>query len=202
MKIVLKTTVLAAAVASAMMASSVAVAAPMAKAPAQASAKKPMQLLFVMSAKSARLSQSGQNYSLTLNHVDPHVVWFSDRPERKAGFVPLKVFLGAWSLPKSFGGNPPNAGFVHVGMESKKVGANHPMVMEISQPVYQHGKLSFKLNGLQGASSLSAGHYNNVRLFIDPMIGEPGSTGTMGVGTGITHYWNNPNIYAPGRGVY
>ncbi len=136
---------------------------------ANTQAKAPVQLLFVMSAKSGNIAQSGQNYSLTLNDVNPHVLWFTDRPNRRAGFVPLSTFLDSWT--KGFAGSPPNAALVHVGMEAQVVGKNQPMVMELSKPSYQQGALTFHLTDLKG-DGVRMGRIEAVNIFFDGACGQ------------------------------
>ena len=128
MKPLLKTTLLASALSGAMLVGGTAYANSAAiPSHVKIKAKAPAQLLFVLSAKSGDIARSGQSYRLTLNTVDPHVLWFTDRPNRKAGFVPLTHFLASWT--KVFADSPPNGALVHVGMEAKTAGKNQPMAM-------------------------------------------------------------------------
>lgn len=122
------------------------------------------QYLFVMSAQSGMIKQSGKQYTLSLTNIDKHVLWFTDRPIRKAGFMPLKVFMNNWS--KNFGGNPPNGAVVHAGMESNIMGKNQPMAIELTQPTYKANKVTFKIKGLSG-SNMKSQSISDVKLFFD-----------------------------------
>ena len=64
-------------------------------------------LLLVLSAQKGVLKQTGQGYTLTLQAVDPKVLWFTDRPERHAGLMVTKKFITNWE--KGFKNSQPNA---------------------------------------------------------------------------------------------
>ena len=167
MKPILKKMVLASALVGAMMVGGTAYAdsAATVSQPADSTqAKSQAQYLFVLSAKSGDIAQSGQGYTLTLNNVDPQILWFTDRPNRKAGFVPLSTFLASWS--KGFAGSPPNAALVHVGMVAKVAGKNQPMAMELSKPTYTSGQLTFKVTDLKG-DKVNVGTVQRAKVFFD-----------------------------------
>ena len=69
------------------------------------------------------------NYTLTITGVIPYTIYFSDRPARDAGFVPMDQFLKGFC----FGGhNPPNAALILRGEA-----ADHDMiVVELTSPKY------------------------------------------------------------------
>lgn len=131
---------------------------------AKTQTKSSPQLLFVLSAQSGNINQSGHKQTLTLNNIEPHVLWFTDRPNRKAGFVSLTKFLGNWT--KFFAKNPPNAAMVHVGMEAKVANKDVPMAMELSQPHYKNGTLTFQVSNLNG-DVVNTGALQNVKVFFD-----------------------------------
>lgn len=168
MKSLLKQTLIAGALMGTLMACGVGYASTPAKtqtvAVNHAAKKTAVQLLFVLSAQSGRITRINHGYQLTLNYVDPHVLWFTDRPERKAGLTPLTNFLDSWA--KGFASSPPNAALVHVGMEPKVVGKNQPIVVELSKPHYQMGTLTFKVAVLKG-ERISMGEMKKISLFLD-----------------------------------
>ena len=55
--------------------------------------------------------EGGNNeYSLRLDDPSPQVVYFTDRPRRMTGAIPLAEFLDEWSQRSGgFGSDPPNA---------------------------------------------------------------------------------------------
>lgn len=71
-------------------------------------------LLFVTSAGSGTLQPkagSTTTYGLTLQGVDPNMVWFTDRPVRRAGSIPNNGFIQDWSR-YGFEKDPPNVALV------------------------------------------------------------------------------------------
>ncbi|MEM1129479.1 MAG: hypothetical protein AAGH83_03055 [Pseudomonadota bacterium] len=63
-----------------------------------------VEFLFVMSGGSGEADGD----TIVLHDV-PVIVYFSDRPERKAGHVPISKFLQLWNDPEGFGADSPNA---------------------------------------------------------------------------------------------
>jgi hypothetical protein len=56
------------------------------------------EYLFVQNARSGSLvpvAGHAGRYTLTLRHVDPHALYFSDRPSRETGVMPQEALLGA-----------------------------------------------------------------------------------------------------------
>lgn len=80
---------------------------------------KKIDLLFVLPAEKASISQGENSETLTLKIPDKKVIYFSDRPNRVSGNMSLEKFVQQWSKGKdSFKDDPPNAELVHFG--SKK----------------------------------------------------------------------------------
>lgn len=129
--------------------------------------KKSPSYLFVLSAQQGVIAEVRQRYVLTLKKVDSHVLWFADRPIRKAGFVSIGDFIASWS--EGFRGDPPNAALVHVDMLFDKNGHQQPVAVEISHPSYNGRVVTFQLKVLHGdASKLTQQILNLPKLFIDP----------------------------------
>jgi hypothetical protein len=89
-----------------------AVAAPAAL--AQATRAK-VSLLFVLEGTSARLDpvegQAGTyTFTMPIRTAKHPVIWFTDRPARDAGTLPMAAFVGLWSARGSnaFSADPPN----------------------------------------------------------------------------------------------
>ena len=99
--------------------------------------------------------------TVTLSEVFPHVVMFADRPRHVADAVSLQVFVDGWTKggDESFRNDPPNAGFT-VWAD----GAYQVSVMELSDPVYDGQKLSFKVKPVEGQLPKSG---EQTSVFID-----------------------------------
>ncbi len=110
----------------------------------------------------------GETLTLT---VSPHVIYFSDRPNRLAGHISVADLADIWysDNPNSFAGDPPNAVialFENSGTESA--------VITLTQPKLQGDKLSFHIDIIEG--KLPA-EFAEASVFIDSyceQIGCPG----------------------------
>ncbi len=94
-----------------------------------------------------KLSTSGslKGDTLTLNGV-PNVIYFSDRPARKAGHMSLSEFVEMWNKGSdSFKADPPNATLSVL----KKDGANN-IVVELTSVDQKNGSVVFKVAVLEG----------------------------------------------------
>ena len=97
--------------------------------------------LFIISGTSGSLKGD----TLTLNGV-PSVIYFSDRPERKAGHMSLSNFVEMWDKGvDSFKADPPNATL----SVWKKDGAKN-VVVELMSVEQKSGSVVFKVVVLEG----------------------------------------------------
>ena len=111
--------------------------------------------LFVLSATSGSLKGD----TLTLNGV-PNVIYFSDRPARKAGHMSLSEFIEMWNKGSdSFKADPPNATLSVL----KKEGAENGVV-ELMSAEQKSGSVVFKISVLEGLIPES---FKISSLFID-----------------------------------
>ena len=120
------------------------------------------ELLFVQ--ESQGVSIDGE--TMTMTGVKPEVLFFTDRPERLAGYLTIDEFLSAVSAgPDSFAKDPPNATLASLeGDEFVDV------VLELTQrPRYEDDNLIFKIEVIEGETPLTGGPS---ALFIDT-IGRP-----------------------------
>lgn len=123
--------------------------------------------LFVLSAQSGVIQKINNSYSLTLQGIDPHVLWFTDRPVRKAGFLPVKAFIHNWS--KGFKNTPPNAGVIHIDMVYNQHGKQQPLAVELSKPIFNGKLLTFTIKSLHGDKHIpNFQQLKHIKLFIDP----------------------------------
>ncbi len=111
--------------------------------------------LFVISGTSGSLDGD----TLTLNGV-PNVIYFSDRPARKAGHLSLKKFVEMWDQgDDSFKADPPNATL----SVFHKDGANN-VVLELMSVEQKSGSVVFKVVELAPAVTET---FATSSLFID-----------------------------------
>ena len=54
--------------------------------------KQSVGILFVLSAKTGIIKKTKSGYILTLSKANPKTLWFTDRPNRKAGFMKTTKF--------------------------------------------------------------------------------------------------------------
>jgi len=92
------------------------------------------------------LTAAGGSYSqgeLKLEGI-PGVVWFSDRPERKAGHLTLPQLGDRWNKGKdSFSEDPPNATLAIAGVQEQAV-------LELMNPTIEGDSVKFAVKILTG----------------------------------------------------
>ena len=98
-------------------------------------------------------------YKLILEEPHDTVIWFSDRPERKAGYKDIKDFLKAWDKGKdSFEKDPPNAVLI--------IGNSEPIVVELILVSWDENRATFEIKIIEGEISDKSGP---VTLFVDKL---------------------------------
>lgn len=115
--------------------------------------------LFVMSGKEGKL----EGEKLVIKNIN-RVVYFSDRPQRKAGHISLQQFVDNWDKGEmSFASVSPNAALSYV-----KDDRHVNKIIELSSPVIDGDNITFtaKYSG-RPKENVSFGH---VSLFIDNVI--------------------------------
>jgi len=112
--------------------------------------------LFVISGTSGSLDGD----KLTLNGV-PNVLYFSDRPARKAGHISLANFVEMWDKgDDAFKADPPNATLSVL----KKDGAKN-VVVELISVEQKSGSVVFKVDALTGRKATEA--FGIAAVYID-----------------------------------
>ena len=97
--------------------------------------------LYVLSATSGSLKGD----TLTLNGV-PNVIYFSDRPVRKAGHISVSEFIKMWDKGSdSFKADPPNATLSILGKVDEM-----NVVLELMSVEQKSGSVVFKVAVLEG----------------------------------------------------
>lgn len=125
-----------------------------------------VSFLFVLRAHSGTITPVKDGYQLTLLQVDNTLLYFSNRPARKAGMIPIDHLMNLWnSGVDSFRINPPNAAILHSTLKSNKQGTTPAVAIELSHPLFENNQLTFHLKPIHGL--LVPGQYQNIVLFID-----------------------------------
>ncbi len=109
------------------------------------------------------MGDQGTGYQLILEEPHDTVIWFADRPVRKAGYVHIRDFLKAWDDGKdSFKKDPPNAVLI--------IDNSEPIVVELMLENWDDAKATFKIKSLQGEITNQSGP---VTLFVDAVVCGP-----------------------------
>lgn len=115
---------------------------------ASAGEQQSVAVLFVASAE--RMVSDGT--TVTFSGSAPNVVWFTDRPERKAGLMPMDRFLDRWASGLAgFAGDPPNAVLTIGGQ------IEHPVIVELTDPVQDGDAVTYGVAVLHGTLPEVAG---------------------------------------------
>lgn len=86
----------------------------------------------------------GMNVTLVMEGVDPHTIWFTDRPARESGAIATSRFAQDWQSGGTFDIDPPNAALVlH---ESTKVDSTttDTLVVEVQDASYDEANRIFR----------------------------------------------------------
>ncbi len=136
--------------------------------------------LYVLSAESGALDRvpggGRRTFELVVNDPNGDVVSFTDRPQRRAGHLPVKRFVNNWAR-YGFKQDPPNAALVIADApDSRDV-----LVVELINPhLRDDGGLAFRAKVLKGSSRGAltrfrgradrrvAASFGEFSLFIDP----------------------------------
>lgn len=132
--------------------------------------------LFTQSAKAASLEKiqgAMKGYKLTLKQINAHVSYFSERPTRKTGVMPVERFLKLWEQTgkNNFRKDPPNAELhvTHIGADNKEQILD--FAVELTNPKYDKATetLTYHIQLLPGNTNVipPSGQYQQVTLFID-----------------------------------
>lgn len=139
---------------------------------------KQADYLFSQTAVSANLipikSEPGY-YRLVMYKVLPNTTWFTDRPERKAGYVSTEQFVADWNKGvNSFAKDSPNAELVTIN-DDGNLRVQKNAVLELMHPSYQPktGILIYRAKAIQidDVKPLTNDDLHQVALFIDTWIG-------------------------------
>jgi len=128
-------------------------------------AKKDTVLHVIQASYGQVVGDREAGYKLILEEIDETVIWFSDRPVRKAGSVHIRDFLKDWDEgANSFKKDPPNAVLI--------IDNSEPVVVELIL-VNWNAKATFELKSLKGQEYKIADKRGPVTLFIDAYTVNP-----------------------------
>lgn len=132
--------------------------------------------LFFQSDSEASITKNADNsYTLTLQHVPAYVSYFSNRPERVTGLIPLPKFIQLWSNSSgkdSFLSIPPNVAFAMLS----KSGKAQNFIATVSKPAYSDDQLQYTLN-IIGKNKIETGQMAHVDIFFDDIPWNSGGFG-------------------------
>lgn len=127
--------------------------------------------LFVLGADKGTIVKEDNTYYLVLQGVHSKVVYFSDRPQRRAGFITTDRFLKGWKEHRhSLIADPPNAAFVHADIEFYAHGKEQVEVLELLGPPEEmpNGIWRFEVRAI-GSFKIAPVTFDQPLLFIDDM---------------------------------
>lgn len=101
---------------------------------------------------------------LLLSNLDRMVGFFTTDPSQHSGAIALDEFLGEWSEHSdAFEKNPPNAAIASL----TAAGDYHEVNVELTNPLFSEGVLSFDVSLLPGSSWEGLTKLGEVMIFID-----------------------------------
>ena len=119
---------------------------------ATAQPKPQASLLFVQMAQKIDYKKTdAASGVMTLYDVPTQTMFFTDRPNRVVGNVPISAFVTRWTTdkgPNGFATNPPNAAVTVFQSDGPKTA-----IVELRNPRLDGNKLSYDVKVLQGISS-------------------------------------------------
>lgn len=116
-----------------------------------------MPVLFSLTAERGTLRPvqgSTRNYILTLREASNSIVWFSDRPTRRSGFVNMEEFLDGWA-DFGFDEDPPNVALTVLSAS----GATDTVVATMHRPSVSGDSLTSRIRVLTMEQAKAIGGY-------------------------------------------
>ena len=135
------------------------------------------QLMFVQTAEDLKADDK----TLRLLNVGKQTLYFSDRPVRIAGHMPMDAYMEEWKAgegPDNFAADPPNA---TLSVLQSGQAENTLVVVEISHPAVDGDNLVYEYELIEGTMPKAGGA---TALFID-WIGVGGGVGPGFHGVGV-----------------
>lgn len=129
--------------------------------------------LFMQTAKHGTLTQTGKStYQLVLIDTPTQIAYFTDRPQRDSGLMPIEKFTQFWTnkaLADNFTEVPPNVAITMKMADGKGQG----FVAVFSKPTLKDNKVIYTLKKTS-KKSIQTGELNETVLFFDDIPWNPG----------------------------
>lgn len=132
--------------------------------------------VFIQMARKAELTATQQPgvYQLVLSNVKPDITYFTDRPNRTTGSVPIEKFFNGWksSDGDSFNKDMPNVGITGVQLHGLMRPENVSFVLALQNPQYDAKKrmLTYTAHSLSGGKNAPLPKsitLHDIAIFID-----------------------------------
>ncbi|MCL5260059.1 MAG: hypothetical protein M1561_00025 [Gammaproteobacteria bacterium] len=132
------------------------------------------EFLFVHNAKDAVIEKSGDSgyYTMTLQHPDKYLTYFSDRPYRIAGLMRLSKFIADWvNNVSDYNAVNPNAVISAVLKKGvmQQENVNYPVQLMGVSFYKDTETLSFKIKFLTSVGKTTPTKLEHVTVFIDDL---------------------------------
>ncbi|MGH6811632.1 MAG: hypothetical protein ACREDM_04590 [Methylocella sp.] len=124
--------------------------------------------LFMLSAREASITKSGNNRFFVLNWLDQKALFMTARPGRTRAFIPANQFLTLWKDNNdTFLMHPPRVAIIDSAMNVGTSGIAEAVEIELSNPSRhdEYNTWIFDLKYL--VEKKAVGFYNNITLMID-----------------------------------
>jgi len=132
----------------------------------------PGYLFFQNDLHATLVKNQDKTYTLTLLDAPKYVSYFSNRPQRNTGLIPLNQFLTFWKDSKikdSFLQIPPNVALAMMPASGKQ----QNFIAVVSEPAYSDKNVSYKLT-IMGKQPIETGSVSHVNMFFDDIPWNPG----------------------------
>lgn len=157
------------------------------------------EYLFVIEGPSARMvpvagTADAYTFTMPLRSATQWVVWFTDRPIRDSGHLPMTTFVGLWSKPgsTSFGADPPN-----VAISYAAKGARKTIIATMSQPSVRPRPAPGRPATLRATMTLVPDR--DVKSLADGTSHVSGHAGRAHTGA-VPGYLSRPGLFVDGAG--
>lgn len=103
------------------------------------------QALFSLTADQMQIQDvDGMDMTVVMKNVDPHTVWFTDRPARESGVITTEQLVAQWDDGETFDTEPPNAALVlHVPATVEDGSVTETIVAEVRDAAYDAATNTF-----------------------------------------------------------
>lgn len=129
--------------------------------------------LFLQTSTNGELSKDNKGYTLEIKAPDKYITYFTDRPARSSGIIPLKKFLKLWQDPKisnNFKQSPPNVAITYKDSQGKHIS----FTAEVSKPIFQGNILKYHIKPLGANSGIAPINIEYIAIFFDDIHWNPG----------------------------